>query len=160
MAIVDAIQIHFQDVALAVEVVDQGGQNEFFELSLDGCLVSDKQNFNELLGNGAAAFYDAAILYIVEGCAENAQQVYALVGPERLVLGGNGGIPEQGSDLVELDGSMQSLLGELSEQDTFAVVNFEVVEWHKATERVYLLLIGCLGMLDEVIEGGGADSSQ
>src|SRR5712692_8042049 len=60
VAVVDAVQVHLQDVALAVAAVDEGGQGDFFELTLNGGPVADDQVFNELLGDGTAAFDDAS----------------------------------------------------------------------------------------------------
>ena len=60
VAVVYAVQVHIEDVALAVAAVDKRGQDDFFELALNGSLVADDQVFNELLGDGTAAFDDVS----------------------------------------------------------------------------------------------------
>ncbi len=54
-------------------------------------------------------------------------------------------------DLVEFDGGMYALIGQLREQYAFAVIDFEVIERQQAAEGIYLVLVLELGLVVEVI---------
>ena len=151
MAVVDAVQVHLEDVALAVAAVDERGQDDFFELALNGSLVADDQVFNELLGDGTAAFDDVSGAQVVQGGTDDAQQVYALVGPEVFIFGDDGGVLQERRDLVEFDGSMYALVGQLREQYALAVIDFEVIERQQTAEGDYLVLVLELGLVEEAI---------
>ena len=52
--IIDTIQVHFQDVILAIMPINLWSENNLFEFTNESCLVSHDQILNQLLGNCTA----------------------------------------------------------------------------------------------------------
>src|SRR5579859_2471686 len=101
LTVIDAVEVHFHDVVFCIETVDLRDQYDLFEFSYYGGLVAYNQILDQLLGDGAATFYDMTTTEIVDGGTEYAQDVDTLIGPEVLVFGGNGGIDRDGRYLVK-----------------------------------------------------------
>src|SRR6266567_4586922 len=90
VSVINAVQVHFQDIIFGIHGVELWGQNDLFELTDIGRFVSDNQVLNQLLGNGAATFDNAPILQVGDSGANYARQVDARIIPEVLIFRGDG----------------------------------------------------------------------
>ena len=139
----DGVEVHLEDLVLAVLAVQLDRQDRFLQLALDvgRRIRSDVDLLDQLLADGAAALLDPMVLVVGDRGADDAAHVDATVRVEGAVLGGEGCLHDPGRDVVERhDDSMVALLPDVGEQLAMAVVD--------------------QGVLLELVRGQAADGGQ
>ena len=101
VAQIDGVQVHLQDLVLAVVLLQGQGPVHLGHLALDGVLVIAGDVLDELLGDGGAAL-GIAVGEGAEHGPQGAVPIHAVVGLEALVLNGNGGVTQDLGDGVEV----------------------------------------------------------
>ena len=92
IAVEDLVQVHLEDLLLAESARRLEREDRFLDLSRDRRLVAEEARLDELLRDRRAALLRPAI-HVHAGRADDAADVDARVGPERLVLDvGRGGL--------------------------------------------------------------------
>lgn len=87
---VDEIQIHFENLAFVVVLLDLHGQQQIFEFEWDGVVIVIEVGILGKLGSECAtALHDAPGTQIVPGGAHQTNGIYAVVLIEALVFNGN-----------------------------------------------------------------------
>src|ERR1700694_6125471 len=86
-AVEDGVEVHLEDLVLAVFAVQLDGEDRFLELALDvrWGIRSDVDLLDELLTDGAATLLDLVVLIVRNGGAPDAAAVDAAVGVERAI---------------------------------------------------------------------------
>ncbi len=175
LAIVDGVQIHFQDVALAIVVVYRWRERKFLQFALDAFPIAHHQHLDELLGDGTAPLHDTPAAQVIQRGLDNARNIDALVRPEVLILGCHGSVDEVRRDVIERDAGVYPLIGQLTYEYALAIVHFQVVAGHQFAQRehfgnifaLYVAVIavgdkrtgpGYRGKDDQQREEGGADN--
>src|SRR6202011_609734 len=89
-AIEDGVEVHLEDLVLAVLTVQLDGEDRLFQLSLDvgGGAGSDIDLLDQLLTDGAAALLNAMVLVVRDCRAHDAAEVNPAVRVKGPVLGG------------------------------------------------------------------------
>ena len=125
-AIEDGVEVHLEDLVLAVLTVELNREDGFFELSLDigGGVGSDVDLLDQLLADGAATLLDLVVLIVGDGGADDAAEVDAAVRVERAVLGGERRLHHPWGDIVERhDDPVVAGLADVGQQGAVAIVD-------------------------------------
>lgn len=106
----DNVDVELEDALLAEHKLGDGNQRRLRALAEDGSAGSEKEIFDELLGEGRASA-DAAAFLIIFGGNFDGVPVEAVMLIEATVLGGDDGVLEIGRDLAEGDELVTRVVG-------------------------------------------------
>ncbi len=140
-AVVDGVEVHEQDVVLAVALLHLDGKIRLAHLAFQGDAVHFRDEdgvAHELLRDGGRALQVAAHQVVHEG-AGDAHQVHAAMLVEALVLGGHGALQGVGTDLV--DGHRLAVL-ELELGEHGLLVRCVHDGGKRGVERIGVLVVG------------------
>ena len=122
----DGVEVHLEDLVLAVLTVQFDRQDGFLQLALDiGRRVrADVDLFDQLLTDGAAALLNAVVLIVRDRRPHDPADIDPTVGVEGPILGGEGGLGDPRRDVVERhDDPVIALLADVGQQGPVAVVD-------------------------------------
>ncbi len=111
MAVVNRVQIHLQDILLAIVVVDLRREHQFVELAFGIVRIAHDQLFNQLLSNRAAALHLLAAIQVRDSRAQDAGDIHARILPERAILNRHGRVKQIRRNLFIADLGMNALIG-------------------------------------------------
>ena len=98
VAVIDLVEVHFQNRVFAVVPVDLVGQHRLADLAaqraLPGLCGREEDGAGQLLGNGAAARHDLPAGQVGPQRAQQPACVQAGVGVEGVILGGDGRVAQ------------------------------------------------------------------
>ena len=157
VAVVDLVEVELEDLLLRVRARHLDREDALADLPRQGDLATDDPLLHELLRDGRrATLTRAPIRQVREDRARDAEHVDPGVGPEGLVLGGDGRVDEHLRDLVVGD-DLTPLLLELVEEP----LSGAVVHAGRLCERVFGEVLGTREIGGEVSErGDGAEEAE
>src|SRR5206468_1676647 len=112
--VVDLVEVELEDLLLRVRSRHLNGEDRLLHLARDAHLVADDALLHELLRDRGCAAHDGVMKEVVADGADDAEDVDAGVGPERLVLGAERRVDDD--------------LGHLIERHDLAALDLELVE--------------------------------
>ncbi len=129
-AIEDRIQVHLEDLALRIVLIELEGQHRLFGFALDRIVRvgTDEELLDQLLTDRAATLLDAAVRIVGKRRPHDGTEVDATIGIEAVVLDGDGGVDDVGRDVAERDNyAMVTLVADIGKQAAVPVEDQHVL---------------------------------
>ena len=89
---IDAVEIEFENLRLGEFVFEPQREHDFLKFAGDGAFLGEEQIFGELLGDGRAALRRAAMKYVGDERARDAERIDAAMRVKAAVLDGDEGV--------------------------------------------------------------------
>ena len=158
VAEVDEVQVPLEDLVLAHFLLEAGGQDRFFDLSVDGPFWPEEGVLDDLLGDGRPALADGPGAGVGEERSGHGLQVYATVAVEAVVLDVENGVADQHRHLFQRDRLAVHLRLERRENGAVGVIDdrrlIELLQSADGLRRARQRLRGHL------VKGHGQDAGQ
>jgi len=111
MAVVDLVEVEFQNGVFVVAPGDLGSEDGLFDLAGHGAFGRQEDEFDQLLADGAGSGHGGAAAQRADNGFDQADGIDAGVFVEVGVFGGDGGLDEVGRDPVDGDAAAQAGCG-------------------------------------------------
>jgi len=121
VSVVDLVEVHLEDLGLAECARRLDREDRFLDLPREGRIVTEEAGLDQLLSDRRAALGDAAARAVDLDRADDAGDVDAGIGPERLVLDSDGRVLHPLRDGVDRD-EITTFVGERVEKVLAAAV--------------------------------------
>src|SRR5579884_1911845 len=77
LTVINRIEIHLQDVGLAIALVNDGGERDFLHFAQQGSLVANHEILDKLLRDGAATLNGLATAQVIVSGLEDTRNIDA-----------------------------------------------------------------------------------